>query len=394
MNYRWVALGIVYLSFLAYAIVFQSIPPILGFVIADLRLTHGQAGLLMSLFALPGVLLSIPAGILVDRYGPRNPAILCLVVMIAGSLLVAVGRTFAILAIGRVFAGAGALSLFVVGSEYVAAWFTGRELGIATGIYSTAVPVGTILSLNLLGAVATAVGWQSAVLVTVALSIVALASFVALYRPAPAAARSPSRQARTASRSAILGLGWPIWLVGIIWGLFNASVIAFTTFGPDYFASRGYGVELAGLLTSLLMLPSAPLAPVFGLLLDRLDHPEFFIGLGGLLVAGSIAAVPAASLPLIAVLLVLGAGSVLVPTPVFALPPRILSARNVGVGYGIVNTCLNVGVVVGPFAVGLARDATGSYRLGFDLMAGFALLVTLVAVVLALSRHRAPARLS
>ncbi|MEI9478386.1 MAG: hypothetical protein WCO26_17685 [Deltaproteobacteria bacterium] len=38
-RYRWVILAIVYLSILNFALLFQSIPPILPFIAAEFRLT-------------------------------------------------------------------------------------------------------------------------------------------------------------------------------------------------------------------------------------------------------------------------------------------------------------------------------------------------------------------
>jgi MFS family permease len=387
---RWIVLGIVYLSFLAQAAVFQSIPPILSLIIADLRLSYAEASLLMSLYALPGVVLSLLVGFLVDRSGPHVLAILCLIGTIVGALLVAFGPTFPVLVLGRLVAGAGGLSLLIVGSQYVAAWFTGHELGTAVGIYSTALPVATILALITLGPVGAAVGWRGAVLVTAGLAVVALIAFVTLYRPVPPAPRSAAPAIHRSGLSAIADLGFAIWLDGIIWLLFNAAVIAFLTFGPAYFITRGYTIGAAGLLTSFVMLPSPFLGPLVGYLLDRLGHEALWIGLGGIVVAVAILAIPVATIPPVILLLLLGVGVAFVPTPVFALPPRLARARYVGIGYGILSTCLNVGVVIGPYLRGLARDLSGSYQLGFVLMAGFALLVTPTAVLLRAKRENDP----
>ena len=68
-RYRWVILTIVYLSILAFALIFQSIPPILPFIMSELHLTYAQSGLLVSLFALPGPFISLLGGFLSDRYG-------------------------------------------------------------------------------------------------------------------------------------------------------------------------------------------------------------------------------------------------------------------------------------------------------------------------------------
>jgi MFS family permease len=65
---RWSILFLIYFSMLAFALVFQSIPPLLGLVISALQLSHTQAGALMGLFALPGIFISIPGGMLADIY--------------------------------------------------------------------------------------------------------------------------------------------------------------------------------------------------------------------------------------------------------------------------------------------------------------------------------------
>ena len=389
-GYRWIALGIVYLSLLAYAVVFQSVPPILSLMSADLHLSHAGGGLLMSLFALPGVFLSIPAGLLVDRYGARGLTILCLTALIVGSLLLAAGPTFPVLALGRIIAGAGGIALSVVASEYVAEWFGERELGTAIGIYTTAMPVGTVLSLILLGPMAQVLGWRGALLIATALPLVALGCFLALYRPAELGCGTKIEGQERWTPAAILKLGLPIWLVGAIWMLFNAAVIGFLTFGPDYLLGRGYDVAFAGFLASFLMLPSPLLAPLVGHLLDKHGYEELIAGLGGVVVAGSILAIASTGLPLPALLLCLGVGAALVPTPVFALPPKMLRAEHVGTGYGIVATCLNVGVVAGPYLSGLARDITDSYQVTFYLVSLFAVLTVLITGILYLQRKRTP----
>lgn len=389
-SYRWVILGITYLSMLSFAVVFQSLPPVLSLIIQDVGLSHAEAGLLMSLFALPGVVLSIPVGMLSQRYGSKVLTVLCLAAMIVGTLLVAVGQEFPVLALGRMIAGAGGIALTVVTVEFLSQWFAGRELGIAVGVYSTAMPIGTMATLNTLGSIGVTVGWRGSLLISVAVSTLALMLFAALHRRAPRGSGSESLQHRSSPFSLILSLGLPIWLLASIWMLFNASIISFLTFGPDYFLARGYGIEFAGFLASLLMLLAPPLAPLVGYIVDKLDHAEIVIALGGLLMTFSILSVLPAGSSVIILLLVLSLGNVLVPTPVFTLPPRLLKPQFVGAGYGIVTTGLNIGIVVGPYAVGLARDVTGSYEFSFYLMAFFSLLVVVAAIALRLTRSRAP----
>jgi hypothetical protein len=54
---RWVILGLATLCGLAFAITMQSVPPILSLVMAEFKLSYAQGGLLMSPFALPGIVI-------------------------------------------------------------------------------------------------------------------------------------------------------------------------------------------------------------------------------------------------------------------------------------------------------------------------------------------------
>ena len=68
---RWLILVVLYTAMLIFALSYQSIPPVLGVIMSDLHLSHGQAGSLMSM-SLPGIIISIPAGMLADIYGYRR----------------------------------------------------------------------------------------------------------------------------------------------------------------------------------------------------------------------------------------------------------------------------------------------------------------------------------
>ena len=69
------------------------------------------------------------------------------------------------------------------------------------------------------------------------------------------------------------------------------------------------------------------------------------------------------------------------PAPVFSLVPKLLPPEKLGLGYGILSTCLNVGVLIGPLMVGLSYDRTLSYLSGFNLMAIFALSTAIIAIL-------------
>lgn len=371
---RWVMLFVIYLSTLAFAIVLQSVPPVLSLILEELRLSHAQGGLLMSFFALPGIFVAIPAGILADRYSQKLIGVLSLALMIAGSLLFAVGDSLTMLAAGRIVSGVGSMILLVVLPQLLAQWFVGREMGVAMGIFNTAMPLGTILSLNFLSLLAETLGWRTSIWVSAGLSLLALAIFAMLFTSAP------ERIERKASPESLFhgirATGMPIWLVGVAWMLFNAAVISLFTFTPDLLRTSGFSVASAGFFTSLVMLPALILSPAVGYLMDKIDRKRTIISIGAVVIAALIIWVPAATGQMLLLMVLIGVAQAFVPAPIFALTPEVTAPERLGLGFGILSTCLNIGIVAGPALVGMVRDITGNYQASYTLMSVFALLIT------------------
>jgi MFS family permease len=361
-----------YLCSFAFAFSLQSVPPVLNLLIRDFQLTHAQAGLTMALFALPMVFFSVPAGIIADRYGPKLVGLMAFAVTIAGHLIVAFSPVFPMILAGRAVTGIGAFTLAIVGPQLLSQWFLGKELGLAMGIWNTAFPLATTVSLATMGVVGQAMGWQSPMFIAAAISLLSMAVFGLLARPAPHLEDRTQSQGPMAS--AMLQVGVPIWSVGAAWLFFNASLQSFMTFGPDYFQSTGYPVATAGLMSSMILWGSLFMGPLVGLLVDRGWQREGLIVLGSLGTALGLFLVPVSqSMILVPILWMALVGSLLV-TSIFALPPTLLPPSLMGLAYGILNTFLNIGTSLGPPAVGLIRDLSGTYTGSFWIMALFALL--------------------
>ena len=277
--YRWTILGLATFCILAFGVVFQSIPPLIGVLVEILNVSYARAGALMGLFIFPSIFLSIPGGVLTDRFGPRNAGVASLLGMTLGSAIVALGGSYWIIAFGRLVAGVGAAVLLVVAPKIVTSWFYDREIGLAMGIFNISMPLGTILALNFMGPVALRFNWQASIWVSFAVSAAALCLFLVFYRSKGADGEVKSVQAKLLS--AAKQAGGSTWLVGLSWGLFNAGLISFFTYAPDYFISRGESIARAGLLASYPMWGSIVLAPLVGLLIDRMGHKWAFVSVGG-----------------------------------------------------------------------------------------------------------------
>jgi len=383
-RYRWVVLLLSYVCMLAYGFGLQSVPPVLTLIVGELGLSYAEGGMLSSLFVLPAIFLSILAGMLADWWNPFRVGVISLCLALAGALIFATSGSFVVAGLGRVIAGLGAATVSIQAARMITQWFGRGGAGTAMGIYNTAMPVAAITSFSTFGTLGQQSGWRTPIFVSALVAVLALAAFLLLYRPAPAAApvgAAGQGRAGVGRSFSLRNVGSPIWLVALCWMWFNAASISFSTFAPDFFVSRGYEIGAAGLLASLLMWGSLGLSPIIGRLTDRIGRHELFIGAGGILLAIAISVVARAE-SFIGPMLVMAVAVALVPAPVFSLPAKILAPQRLGFGFGVLSTLSSTGIFFGPYLAGLIRDRTHGYEASFVFLSVLALLITATAVVL------------
>jgi predicted MFS family arabinose efflux permease len=152
----------------------------------------------------------------------------------------------------------------------------------------------------------------------------------------------------------------------------------------------------AGLLMSLFALPgifiaipsgiicmhgSLFLSPLIGYFVYRFGKEEAFIVVAGIALTFLIFLVPTTSLHL-PLLVLMGIFTAFVPAPVFSLPSKIVKPQSLGLGFGILTACLNVGVLAGSYLTGLAKDFAGEYTTSFYLMSVFTIMQTATILLL------------
>src|SRR5262245_1883116 len=121
---RWVILGVLFLVRFALGYQFQAMGSVGPLLVRDLGIAGADLGLLVGAFMLPGLLLSIPGGVLAQRVGDKPTVLLGIALMIAGGLLSGLAVSYRLLLAGRVVSGIGAIFLFVLLNKMVADWFT------------------------------------------------------------------------------------------------------------------------------------------------------------------------------------------------------------------------------------------------------------------------------
>ncbi|WP_397454102.1 MFS transporter [Pseudomonas lurida] len=152
------------------------------FVRADLGLSLGEMGILLSAFSWSYALCQLPVGALVDRVGPRwllgGGLVLWSLAQAAGGLM----SSFGWFVLARVLLGIGESPQFPSAARVVSNWFPLRARGTPTGIFNSASPLGIALAPLCLSALIAALDWRWAFYLTGAAGLVVSVVWLAVYR--------------------------------------------------------------------------------------------------------------------------------------------------------------------------------------------------------------------
>jgi len=369
---RWLLLLVSSVAGLTFSFCLQTVPPLMRLLVADFQISFAQAGLLMGLFTLPALLVALPSGVLLDRYGARRIALLAAVLLLLGNLLAALAGDYLWLALGRFIAGSGAAVVMVVAPQVVATAFRQQGLGLAMGLFNISVPLGTMLALYGVALLLPEWNWQSAFWLDLLLSLLLLLLVLLLY---PKVAAAEKRCSPTGSVwQALVSTPAPLLWLTLCLGFYSMGAMQFFSFAPAFYQAEGVSEAQAGLLASLPMLPSLLLAPLFGWISDRIGLRWLFVVVGSVGAALVLLILPLTDLGGVFYPLLLGLFLALMVPTIYSMPADLLSPERLGLAYGLLSMAFGVGGLSGSLLVGMARDWSGDYQWGFQWMVLLSLL--------------------
>ena len=376
---RWGVLALVSGAHALGAVSVLAVAPLAPLLLEDLHLTRAQVGLFLPAIYLGGVVMSLPAGWLTDRFGGR-------ITLAAGQCLTGAFVALAAMApglplmLGLLFLGG--LGWAVVNpatGKAILDRFPARERGFAMGIKQTGLTVGGIAASLSLPAIALAYGWRAALTTAALASLVAAAAgLVLMPRDRPRATAASGEPPRFADLGQFLGNRSLLVLLasGLALGMTQAAVLAYLAlFAREWL---GLTVVAAGGLLALVQAGGTASRLGWGIVSDRLfggrRRPCVIINslIGGAtsLIFASAVPLPGPLLGVIAV--IAGAGAFGWVGLYLALAAEVGGVRYAGLLTGVAVACAWSGVLVGPPLFGLLLQATGSYQLpwlGLGLLA-------------------------
>ena len=113
-------------------------------LIAQLSLSAGQLGLLISVYFLVSALFQAPLGLLMDRFGPRRVQGVLIVIAGIGAIIFALGTSWPVLLTGRAIMGIGAAGGLMTSIQAVTLWFPSSRWPFFNGFVMSIGALGSL----------------------------------------------------------------------------------------------------------------------------------------------------------------------------------------------------------------------------------------------------------
>lgn len=239
-----------------------KLPPALPVLQQVMGVSLLQAGFLLSLVQLAGMTLGLPAGLLIQRWGPRRSVLAGLLVLAAGSAMGGAAQTAAGLLLSRALEGLGFLCVVLPAPGLLRGLVPPGQLSRALGGWGAYMPLGAALAL-LAGPAVMALGdaawgWRlwwwclSALAASLALLV-----FVRVPADVPAHGlpAGPQQVAVTSPHwRSLLQLtlrSRGVWVVALSFAMYSGQWMAVVGFLPSIYAQAGVSAAATAWLTAL-----------------------------------------------------------------------------------------------------------------------------------------------
>lgn len=343
---------------------------------SDFRLTDRDRGLLNSAFFWSYMVLQIPAGWVVDRYGTRLPYALGFLMWSLVSAATALANSVRQLFALRLLLGVGESVITPAGMRWMRFHCAEQQRGLAVGLYMAAAKFGPALGTPLAAWLIHLYGWRPMFLILGLGCLLWLIPWLTLVKE-DLPARTQTAKVESAKKPAGPSLGRLIAspvILGTVIGTFCYMYFVYfcMTWLPAYLVeARGLSLTSSGAYTAFTFSGMAVVAILAGWLADRMiqrgGNPvrvrKGFV-IAGFLLAGTevIGAVSDSSTVALFFAIFSLSGLGLVTANYWALTQTLMPGAAVGRIVGVQNCAANLPGIVAPLLTGWLKEATGSYE--------------------------------
>jgi len=368
---------------------------------ASLHLSFSQMGLLLSAFAWAYGLAQIPAGAMVDRFGPRRALGAGLVLWSLAQIGAGFVGSLAQFVAARVALGLGESPMYIGGTRVCADWFTLKARAWPIAIFNSSSALAPALAPPLLTLLMVAFGWRAMFVVAGLAGFAVAVAWIGLYRD-PARAGVPAQDiaaihAGDAGNIEQMGLAQVLWLMkfrttwGMFLGFFGVVYLSwlYATWLPGYLETqRHLSVARAGVWSAVPLAAGFVGAVAGGYFSDILGKRGVEAGaacrwpiIAGLLLAAvcTVAGALAGSTALAIAFMSAGLfGANVASSCGWALAAVVAPGNAVATLEAVQNIGGSAGGTLAPLITGAVVQATGSFVPAFLLAGAIAVVCAVI----------------
>ena len=378
----------------------------------EFHLTQTEMGIILSAYLWSYVLLQVPVGALLDRFGVKWLVRIGTFVWALASYMTAIVSGLGLVILSRILLGAAEAPIFPGAAKATGYWFPTKERGLATSAFDAAAKFSNVIGIPLIAVTVTLWGWRSAFYLTGTLSLLYCALFWIGYRdPSKSKRLAPeertyiveggSQQEGVTASNPLANLGFllrqpKVWGLTLGFAAYGYSFYLFLSWIPGYLQTQLHMTVLSSGFYTIIPWVVATITDIVigGWLVDTLikrgNNPTrvrktlFTIGLLlGIAVVGA-AFTTNANIAILWISIALGGLAFAAPIG-WSIPGLIAPKGTVGTVGSIMNFFNNLAGIVAPILAGFIFDRTGSFAANF-LVAGAILVVGIICFLVLLGR--------
>lgn len=405
---RKVTIRIIPYLFIAYLIAFLDRVSItyasMGGMDEELHLSSSVFGLISGIFFIGYFLCEVPSNILLNRFGARKWIARILLTWGLVTAITSFADSAGHLSILRFLLGVAEAGFFPGMILYITYWFRSKERANAVALFMTAPPLANALGAPVSTWIVQHVHWAGIpgwrwLFVLAGIPAIILGIVTLFYlQDKPENAKWLSREEKDwligelrreeLEKAATKSLSFKevfrdriVWKFSLINLTYVVGLYGISFWMPRIIQSLSDVLTdtQVGLITMLPYLCGAAAMVWIGRHSDRKGERKFHAAFGPLLGTIGLVGVLISPSPIISVVMicVATAGLYSFSGPYWAFTSATVSAEAAVVGIGIINSVGNFGGFVGPYAIGLLNDATGSVAWGIAFLALMLILTCL-----------------
>lgn len=352
----------------------NSFGPVISQIKNAWRMTNSEVGVYTGMYGLISILIAVPVGEAVRRWGVKRAVMGAVAIIFLGSVVMATADAFPQGLTGRIFASAGIRMATVASWAGATTVAPSSIMTSAWAIMNTANAAGGIIGPPVVGGyIGSKFGWQGVFYTLAALSILCMI-LIGLFLRMPSAKTAAPGSAAAATEVTRFNVYrcWDVYLLGLIFTLMiGGSQMSITSFAPLAMAQRwNMDPQAIGNVTGLAFLVGLPVMLVAAILADKLRTRKKIMIAAGIPMAAGLFMLTSQDQTIFQLGLVGFLGFTYAPGAMLyaCAPDMVPKGTNLGPVYGLLVTISNAGGFVMPIVVGWIKDVTGDFNPGFMLL--------------------------